>query len=356
MNWESVRPYAESIGLIGLVTALGFVTDRVLHAANIDAVFMLAVLIIALRSGIKAGIFTAISAAIVFDFCFIPPYFHLGVTDLPYVVSLLSFVGVAVAVGTLAARARSLTVAQDARVRAEARDRAKEEILHKISHELRSPLTAILGWAQLIRQPDVEEQRRLKAAAGIEHSGRLLARLVDDLSTASRMNSGKLVVDRRPTELDSVVLRAVQLMSAAARTKGVALDADVDEVPPVLADDQRIEQVVANLVSNAIKFTPAGGRVSVQLRRVMGGAEIVVRDTGVGIPADFLPHVFEQFQQAADANARDGLGLGMAIVRHLVDAHAGTISVDSPGPGRGTTVRVRLPAQSLPAAGARDVR
>ena len=347
MNWVSVRPYAESLGLIGAVTALGFVTDRVLHAANIDTVFMLAVLIVALRSGIKPGIFTAIVAAIVFDLCFIPPYFHLGVTDLPYVVSLLSFVVVAVAVGTLGSRARTLTVLQDARARAEARDRAKDEILHRISHELRSPLTAILGWAHLIRQPDVEEERRLKAAAGIEHSGRLLARLVDDLSTASHMNAGKLVVDRRPTALDSVVLGAVQLMSAAAKVKGVALEADVDEVPPIMADGQRIEQVVANLVSNAIKFTPAGGRVSVRLRRAGTNVEIAVADTGIGIPAEFLPHIFEQFQQADDEHARDGLGLGMAIVKHLVTAHGGTIVVASDGAGCGTTARVLLPLPEI---------
>jgi K+-sensing histidine kinase KdpD len=258
MNWPTVRPYAESVGLITIVTALGLYTETVLHASNIDAVLVLAVMIIALRSGRGPGLFTAIVAAVVFDFCFVPPYFTFGTSDLPYLVNLVSFGIIAVIVGTLAARARSLTVLQDARARAEARDRAKEEILHKISHELRSPLTAILGWAQLVGQPDLDDARRLKAASGIEHSGRLLARLVDDLSTASRLDAGKLHVERRPTTLDSVVLNAVQLMAAAARNRGVTLDADVDDVPPVLADDQRIEQVVVNVVSNAIKFTPAG--------------------------------------------------------------------------------------------------
>jgi len=347
MNWVSVRPYAESLGLIGLVTALGFVTERVLHAANIDAVFVLAVMIIALRSGIKGGIFTAVVAAIVFDFCFIPPYFTFGKADLPYLVNLLSFICIGVATGTLASRARSLTAVQEAHARAEARDRAKEEILHHISHELRSPLTAILGWTQLVRQPDVDEERRLKAVMGIEHSGRLLARLVNDLSTASRMNSGKLLVERRRTQLDSVVLSAVQLMTAAARSKGVTLDAEVEEVPTVLADDQRIEQVVANLVSNAIKFTPSGGRVVVRLRRASTGVEIVVSDNGIGIPAEFLPHVFEEFKQAADRNARDGLGLGMAIAKHLIAAHDGTITIESDGPGRGTTVYARLPTDDV---------
>src|SRR6185437_3346423 len=358
MNWPTVRPYAESVGLVTIVTGIGLYTETILHASNIDAVFLLAVLIIALRSGRAPGLFTAVVAALVFDFCFVPPFFRLGASDLPYLINLLSFGIIAVIVGTLAASARALTTSQEARARAEASSRAKEELLHNISHELRSPLTAILGWAQLVAQPGVDDARRLKAASGIEHSGRLLARLVDDLSMASRLSAGKLQVERHPTPLDSVVLNAVQLMTATARNRGVTLDADVDAVPPVMADDQRIEQVVVNIVSNAIKFTPAGGRITVRLRRTgASNVEIVVADTGIGIAAEFLPHVFEQFKQADGEKAREGLGLGMAIARHLVAAHDGTITIESPGVGRGTTVCVRLPAvDASVAAGGGHVR
>ncbi|HXD72221.1 MAG TPA: DUF4118 domain-containing protein, partial [Vicinamibacterales bacterium] len=237
MNWPTVRPYAESVGLVTIVTGIGLYTETILHASNIDAVFLLAVLIVALRSGRAPGLFTAVVAAVVFDVCFVPPFFRLGASDLPYLINLLSFAIVAVIAGTLAARARALTTSQEARARAEASSRAKEELLHNISHELRSPLTAILGWAQLVAQPGVDDARRLKAASGIEHSGRLLARLVDDLSMASRLSAGKLQVERHPTPLDSVVLNAVQLMTATARNRGVTLDADVDAVPTVMADD-----------------------------------------------------------------------------------------------------------------------
>jgi signal transduction histidine kinase len=283
-------------------------------------------------------------SALVFTFCFIPPYFSFAITDLAYLTTLCGFLVVGIATSTLAARASELTIAEAARARAEARSEAKDEILNKISHELRSPLNALLGWAQLLARSEGDPSRASKAVEKIEHSGRLLARLVEDLITASRMNSGKLVVDRHPTALNIPVASAVDVMASTAQQKGVHLEAAIEPVGPVLADEQRIEQITTNLLSNALKFTPRGGRVSVQLHRTGSTVELVVSDTGVGIPTDFLPRVFEPFSQANTTYAKTGLGLGLTIVRHLVNAHGGAISVASDGQGQGTTFTVSLPA------------
>ncbi len=343
MHWSSVRPYAESTASIAVVTALGFVTAQVLSPVNINIVYMLGVLVMALRWGRRPATFTAVLSTVVFDFCFVLPHFSFAITDLAYLTTLLGFLVVAIATSELASRSRRLALEQTARARAEARSEAKDEILNKISHELRSPLNALLGWTQLLARHEVDGGRLSKAIGSIDHSGRLLARLVDDLLTASRVNSGKLVVDCHPTMLDPVVATSVTVMTAIAQQKGVHVEVEIEAVGPVFADEQRIEQITTNLLSNAIKFTPSGGRVCVRLHRTGNDAELVVSDTGVGIPADFLPHVFEAFSQADVANAKQGLGLGMSIVKHLVSAHGGTIVVASSGTGQGSTFTVRLP-------------
>jgi len=343
MRWLSVRPYLESVALVSIVTLLGFLTRTILRAANIDVVYLLAVLVIALRRGMRPAIFTAILSAVVFTFSFVQPYFHFAITDLAYLTTLIGFLVVGIATSALASRARELTRAQEARARAEARNEAKDEIINKISHELRSPVTSLLVGTQLLARSDVDDNRASKTVKNIERSGRLLARLVDDLVMASRINSGKLSVNRYSTTLDEVVASAVEIMTVTAERKGVRVDAAIDPVGPVLADEARIEQITTNLLSNAIKFTPSGGRVSVHLHRSGASAELVVSDTGVGIPPAFLPHVFEQFSQAHSENVKTGLGLGLSIVYHLVRAHGGTISVASDGRGKGATFTIRLP-------------
>jgi len=349
MKWMSIRPYAESTGLMALVTALGFFVQRTLHTANIDIVYLLGVLVIALRWGRRPAMFTAVASAVVFDFCFITPYFSFAMSDLAYLITAAGFLVVAAATSELASRSQRLAREETARARAEARSEAKDEILNKVSHELRAPINALVGWTQLAARSDIDIVRLRKALDGISHSGDLLKRLVDDLMTGSRMNSGKLPVERRIATIDPIVTNSVAAMTTIAEHKGVQVEAAIEPVGLMLVDEQRIEQIVTNLLSNAIKFTPPGGRVSVRLHRMGGEAELVVSDTGIGIPSDFLPRIFEAFSQADVQNAKQGLGLGMSIVKHLVNAHGGSVSVTSNGQGQGTTSTVLLPTISTDA-------
>jgi signal transduction histidine kinase len=346
--WTDRHPYAASLGLITAVTVLGFVSIPFssVRASNIDTVYLLAVLISALRWGRTPSIFAAVLSAIVFDFCFIPPAFTFGATDLPYGINLFGYLTVAIATSTLAARSRALTAEQEARERAEARSHAKDEILKHISHELRSPLNAVLGWAQLLDRPSMEVERFSRAIRGLRESARLLGRLIDDLLSACRITSGKLPIDLHPVDLAPIISATVDTAALSATAKNVRIDCAIEPVGTVLADELRIEQVVTNLLSNAIKFTPAGGEIFVRLARVDGQAELRVQDTGIGVAKAFLPHVFEPFSQADTPNAKQGLGLGLSIVKYLVDAHGGDITVASPGLGLGTTFTVQLPAKT----------
>jgi signal transduction histidine kinase len=337
------NPYVDSAGILAVVTAVGLAWARFLQPPNIDIVFMLAVLVSALRWGRRVGIFSAVASALLFDFCFIQPPFSFALTDVSYVVTLAGFVAVAVAMSELAGRTRELTRAQQARIVAEARNQAKDEILNKIAHEMRTPLTVLMGRIQIIseRAPDGENLSR--SVHALQHSGRLLARLIDDLLTASRISTGKLPLQLEPMTLSPVVGLVVDAMRVAAHEKGVTLTATIQPAIETVGDEHRIMQIVTNLLSNAIKFTPRGGEVSLTLTRAGDDAILEVSDTGVGISEAFLPHVFEQFSQAEAANAHEGLGLGLAIVKHLVAAHGGTIFVTSDGVGRGTTFCVELP-------------
>ena len=345
-SWSARRPYWASAALIGAVTLFGLVTDPVLHAANVDVVYVLAVLVSAVFWGRGPAVFTALASAGVFAYCFISPRFAFAFNDLPYVITLLAFVAIALATSALATRARELSRAQAAHALAEARSQAKDEILGKISHELRSPLNVVMGWIHLLERADGDREQLSRGLASLQQSAQLLVRLVDDLLNASRMKSGKLSVDLQPTTIAPVVARAADVVAPAAEQKNVRLQLDVSDAGDVLADQQRMEQVVTNLLLNAIKFTPPGGCVSVRLARVAKSVELAVSDTGIGIPADFLPRLFEPFTQADTRNAAQGLGLGLSIVKHLVEAHGGAIEAKSDGPGRGATFIVRLPALS----------
>jgi signal transduction histidine kinase len=346
--WTDRHPYVGSLGLIAAVTVLGFVSIpfSYLRASNIDTVYLLTVLISALRWGHKPSIFAALLSAIVFDFCFVPPEFTFGVSDLPYGINLFGYLAVAIAASTLAARSRALTIEQAARERAEAQIHAKDEILEHISHELRSPLNAVLGWAQLLDRPNMEAEQYSRGIRGLRESARLLGRLIDDLLSACRITSGKFALDLHPLDLAPIISAAVDTAALGAKAKEVRLVCAIEPVGAVLADELRIAQVVTNLLTNAIKFTPSGGQISVRLVRVGEQAELTVQDSGIGVAKAFLPHVFEPFSQADTPQARQGLGLGLSIVRHLVAAHGGDITVASPGLGLGTTFTVHLPAKT----------
>jgi signal transduction histidine kinase/CheY-like chemotaxis protein len=236
-----------------------------------------------------------------------------------------------------------------ARASAEEGNRLKDQFLATVSHELRTPLNAILGWADMLRTQKIEEGMRDRASRSIYENARRQARMIDELLDVARIVSGKLRVERTAVDLDQVVRAAIEVVEAAAEAKQVSIDVDMESpIDGVYGDSARLQQIVWNLLSNAVKFTEDGGQVRVTLRRVQGAAEIAVSDNGVGIPPAFLPSVFEPFRQADASSTRrhGGLGLGLSIVKHLVEAHGGTISVVSEGEGKGAMFTVKLPIRA----------
>ncbi|HWS99761.1 MAG TPA: PAS domain-containing protein [Pyrinomonadaceae bacterium] len=236
---------------------------------------------------------------------------------------------------------------QAAREEAEAANRSKDEFLAVLSHELRTPLTAVLGWAHLLRDGRLDEKTAADALETIERSARAQARLVDDLLDVSRIITGKLRLEVSQVEPRSFIESAIEAVRPAAAAKEVTIQnlTGADQ-GSIAGDAARLKQIAWNLLANAIKFTPQGGRIEVRLRRAGPHVEFAVTDTGAGISPEFLPHVFEPFRQADQKTTRrhGGLGLGLSIVRHLVDLHGGTVHAESPGEGRGATFTVRLPA------------
>jgi PAS domain S-box-containing protein len=252
---------------------------------------------------------------------------------------------------------------QAAREAAEAANRIKDEFLAVVSHELRSPLNPILGWSKLLRTRQLDEQRTDRALEVIERNAQMQAQLINDLLDVSRVLRGKLSLDSRPVDLASTIQSAMETVRLAAEAKSIQIHTQFDpDIGLVSGDAGRLQQVVWNLLSNAVKFTAEGGRVEVRLEQIAGEvggeregllssssahpyAQITVTDTGKGIPADFLPYVFDHFRQESSATTRrfGGLGLGLAIARYLVEMHGGTVQADSPGEGQGATFTVNLP-------------
>ena len=229
---------------------------------------------------------------------------------------------------------------------AEESSRLKDEFLATISHELRTPLSAILGWARMLRMGQLSGDDAGKALETIERNARAQSQLIDDLLDVSRIITGKLRMDVQPADPNSFIDAAVEAVRPAAEAKGVRVQKIMDTGPVAIPGDPvRLQQVVWNLLSNAIKFTPRGGRVQIRSQRVNSHLEIIVTDTGQGISADFLPHVFDRFRQADQKTSRQhgGMGLGLAIVRHLVELHGGSVRAASDGEGHGATFTVMLP-------------
>jgi signal transduction histidine kinase len=224
--------------------------------------------------------------------------------------------------------------------------RLKDEFLMTISHELRTPLTAICGWARMMSTGQIRDDQRPRAIEAIERNASALQQLVDDLLDVSRIVSGKLRLDVQPVAVGDVISSAVEAVRPAAEAKGVSVVADAAIDGIILsADPGRLQQILWNLLSNAVKFTPNGGRIDITCRRTGDGVELSVRDTGVGVEPDFLPHAFERFRQGKGGTTRahGGLGLGLSIVRHLVELHGGTVTGENNVPPPGATFRVVLP-------------
>ena len=246
-------------------------------------------------------------------------------------------------------RRQALKREKEARLEAEAANRVKDEFLSTLSHELRTPLTAIMGWSDLLLHDEVEPEKRQQAVETIFRNANSQCQLINDLLEVSRIITGKLRLEFVACELDSVIEAAAESIRPTAEAKAVRLQVLLEpHVGPVFGDHERLQQVVWNLLSNGVKFTRKGGLVQVTLQRINSHVEIVVKDTGIGIKPDFLPHVFDRFRQADGSTTRTygGLGLGLAIVRHLVELHGGAAWAESPGESQGSSFTVRLPAMT----------
>ncbi len=258
-------------------------------------------------------------------------------------------------------REKILLREQAARSEAEAANGIKDQFLATLSHELRTPLTAIIGWAGLLRANDFDADLRAQALETVERNARTQAQLIDDLLDVSRIVSGKLLLDVKEVELDKIVTSAINVVQPAADAKAIRITYDCEPGRNFITGDAaRLQQIAWNLLSNAVKFTPEGGSVGICLERIGSHIKLSVSDTGKGIATDFLPHVFDRFRQADSTTTRNygGLGLGLAIVRHLVELHGGTVNAESPGEGRGATFSATFPllavsteAQSVEATG-----
>jgi signal transduction histidine kinase len=254
-------------------------------------------------------------------------------------------------------KAELLRMEQQARLGAEASNRAKDEFLAVLSHELRTPLTAMLGWIRMLAVGRLDAGGTAHAIEVIERNTRLQAQIVEDLLDVSRIISGKMALEVRDVVPEAVLRAAADGLRAAAATKGLTIDLEVaPDIGLVRGDGGRLQQVFSNLLSNAVKFTPTGGWIRLAARRHEGGVTVTVTDSGRGIDASLLPWVFEPFRQAEGASRRThtGLGLGLAIVRHLVELHGGRVDARSPGLGQGATFVVWLPSEPPAGAGGSD--
>lgn len=277
---------------------------------------------------------------------------HIGQSpypnDLSSTIHFVEFVIIGLLISLLnAARLKEQRRTDEARADAEAANRVKDEFLAAVSHDLRTPLTSISGWARILRTCEVDEATTNAGLSAIERGAKAQENLIRDLLDVSRIAAGKIRLELRPVDLAGIIKDALDVVAAAAAAKGITLSLDLDtRACSVMGDPDRLQQVIWNLLSNAIKFTPQGGRIEVRLLRRETEAEVTVSDTGVGISSDFLPHVFESFRQAQKTQSRGGLGLGLSIVRHFVQLQGGTVHAASQGEGRGSTFTVDLPLTS----------
>jgi signal transduction histidine kinase/CheY-like chemotaxis protein len=248
----------------------------------------------------------------------------------------------------LESQRRAAVELEKARLKAEAADRAKDQFLAMVAHELRTPLNAIVGWTYLMRETPNDQALMTQGLEVLQRNTGTLVELIADLLDTSRIVTGQLTLDCRDIDLKQIVNTSVETLRPEALKKGVALESLV-EIPReiscrILGDEARLRQILGNLLNNALKFTPSGGSVGVQLRKTQAKAMLVIKDTGKGVSPEFLPHIFERFSREGGENP--GLGLGLAISKHLVELHGGSISAESEGSGRGTTLKVEFPTMA----------
>jgi signal transduction histidine kinase/CheY-like chemotaxis protein len=367
-------------------TAVVFTARFLLNSALGDVapllMFTLSVMVAAWYGGLGSGLLATALGALLGDYFFIEPFYSFRIYSGAELIEEGLFLGIGIAISILSQARLSLLAfrqqllasegdarmaaedarrtaedarrtAEDARRVAEDANRLKDEFLSTVSHELRTPLTAINGWAVMLRMGRLDAAQADRALETIVRSAKSQNQLIDDLLDVSRIITGRMRLDVAPLNLGSVIKATIETVRPAAEEKGIRLSALLDsEAEAVSGDAERLQQVVWNLLSNAVKFAPNGGRVEVRLERADSHVEIVVGDNGQGISPEFLPYVFERFRQEDGGTSRQqsGLGLGLAIVRNIVELHGGTVHAASEGLGKGATFTVALPiAAALPA-------
>ena len=318
--------------------------------------FLAAVAVTAWQRGTYPSLFATFLAVLSIDYFFNPPLFTFEIS-VNNAASAAVFVAAALLISwidgerknALRERDRLLTSEREARRAAEEANRHKDVFLAMVTHELRAPLNTILGWTNLLGKGTLDAEKTRHAVAVIERGARTQVQLVEDLLDISRIKTGKFHINASPIELRAVIDAAIESVAPAIAAKRIRLCRDFDEqIGPVSGDAERLQQVVWNLLSNAVKFTREEGQIVIRLTRAGTHARLNIYDDGVGIRSDFLPFVFDSFRQSdeTDRAKHKGLGLGLAIVRHLVEAHGGSVSATSAGENLGATFTVELPLLS----------
>ncbi len=349
---ESAAAYGIGAGSVAAALALTLLLwNRIEPQAT--PLFLAAVAVTAWRCGKYPSLFATFLAVLSIDYFFNPPLYAFEIS-IDNAASATVFALAALLISwidserknALRERDRILMSERKARRAAEEANRAKDTFLAMVTHELRAPLNTILGWTNLLGKGTLDEEKIRHALAVIERSAQTQARLVEDLLDISRIRTGKFHLNARPIELCAVVDAAIESVSPAIAAKRIRLHRESDEqIGLISGDAERLQQVVWNLLSNAVKFTPEEGLIEIRLERAGNCARLTIYDTGAGIRKEFLPFVFDSFRQAdeTDKARHKGLGLGLAIVRHLVEAHGGTVSAMSAGENLGATFAVELP-------------
>ena len=343
--------YAFATAMTGFVTATS-VALRPLIQPRHDAPFLLAVLIVAWVVGFGPALLTSAFSILSMNYFFIPPLHSLRLFSAHELIGVPVFAAVAVGMSWLAttrrhaeaARAEALAREHAARAEAEAANRAKDEFLAVLGHELRNPLAAITSAVHLLEHVGARDDTAVRARELIGRQAVNLGRLVDDLLEVNRVLKGKVLLHRGATDLSDVVRRCLSALGDAGRLEQHVLKVDLQSVW-VDADAVRLDQVVTNLLDNAAKYTPAGGSIDVSLHAAGGHAVLAISDTGIGIPGDLLPRLFDVFVQGdpGSRHSHGGLGIGLAVVRRMIELHGGTVTANSDGPGHGSVFTVRLP-------------
>ena len=346
--------YFVALAAVAVAFTVRFLLDPALGDVAQFLLFSLSVVVAAWSGGLGPGLLATTVSAILGDYFFIDQPHSIYTKHSAERLELGLFIGVGISISILsqarlsaeAKRQQLLVSEREARKMAEDANSLKDEFLATVSHELRTPLASISGWAKLLRVGNLDAERAARALETIERNAQSQNQLINDLLDVSRIITGKMSLDIGLLHLGSVIESAVETVRPAADAKGIRLNVLLDPAAEsVSGDAHRLQQVVWNLLSNAIKFAPKGGRVDVRLERINSQVEITVADNGQGIKPEFLPYVFDRFRQEDGGASRrqGGLGRGLAIVRHMVELHGGTVRAASKGLGKGATFTVVLP-------------